>query len=430
MTHPTLRLLGTVSLRWALVPILILVTLGLLDSFIVADAREHGNAMGFGLVIWPFIPSAVHFGRFRAWPVLPVSRSDRRRAVWWVGVGLPLTWVILAMAGALVVVGLTAGVHAGSLRIAAALGAQVLAVTAAAAVFLLSTVLSSMARRRESLRPLAPWIAGGLACAVLGATFLPSPGPLIQLAAGAAALAASLMAYAFADKIGEAVERFRRGLPSSAPERPDVRMGHARGWAAMAPMALAALALVGGAALAATFFSPVMLSPEARASGAGAGQSPLAIVLVAWAVGGGVAIRTIRPLRILPMGAVALTLVLQGFTLAVAAAAFAAVGAAQALAGFADPRLYIFAFTSIPVLALNLPLNFRFGGRRAVYLVAVPIVLVTLVHLIPTSAGPVVAAASVVFTAAFWVWTWWELARGRDAYQPRLPIVRWRGAPG
>ena len=153
------------------------------------------------------------------------------------------------------------------------------------------------------------------------------------------------------------------------------------------------------------------------------------LVLVVWAIGGATIARAVRPLRLLPLGSATLTAIFQGFILIVAAAAFAAVWAVQALVGADSSQLYLFVTTSIPVLALNPPLNFRFGGRRVVWPVFVPIVLVTLARLIPSSTGPAIAAGSIAITAGLWVWTWWEISRGRGAYRAHPAIPRWRGLP-
>ena len=421
MTGTDMKLLRRARPQSIAIAILVAGTLGLFDAVWLTEPDGHGMPMWFNAGLWAFLPSVGYFSRFALWRVLPVSSADRRRAQWWVWLGLPLAWVFLGMSGGLLALAPFGRVHASALAITAALGAQVLLEVALVAVFLIGASL----RRRPGWRAAAPLLTVVLVIAVLGVALVRSPDRVVLAVMGGVALALALMAYAAADAIGRVLQGMgEAGEPAAAPAASEPG-GRTRGWAAMWPYAAAAVGLAAGAGAAVGYWSPMVIRPSSTP------VQMIVLIMVIWAVGGSGALRAVRVLRALPVGPAALTVILQGFMLAATGACFAAIWGVFNLTGNDMAGASVFFVAAIPVLALQLPLNLRFGGPRAAWLALAPLVLITMVRLLPAAAWPLVTIAGLGLTAVVWGWTWWELAWGRAAYrQQPAGLARWRGRGG
>jgi hypothetical protein len=361
-----LRLLKDVRPAWFVVASGVLLTLGALDGAWLYSPATWAGSLWFSGAVWAFLPSAPYLSKFRTWRVLPVSRLGRRQAQAWVALGLPLSWILLAMALALAIHAVVGGPQAAPPEIAKALGIQMLAMTAMAAI----AVGVAQARR---------------------------------LSLGALRAAA------------------KPGARNPAPGFP--------GWPALSPLVLASLAMAAASGVAVGFWPPSPGEPGPAGTASALPSQSLVIVLVIWAIGGSTPVRSVRALRALPIGALGLTAVLQGFVLAVGACAFAGLWTVYTVRGAETDRLATLAWAAIPILSLRLPLDFRFGGPKVLWLTIAPIVLITLARLIPPAAQPTAGIAGLGLAALAWGWTWRELSSGRGAYraQPVRP-ARWRGA--
>ncbi len=418
MSMAAIRLLRQIRPQGIAIAILAPVTLGLFDAVWLTEPNAPVVSNWFIGGIWAFLPSASYFSRFAVWRVMPVSSADRRRAQWWVWLGLPLAWVLVGMTGGILALAPFGRVHAGPLDITAALGAQIQMEVALASALLLGSSL----RRHPGWRAAAPLMTVALMIAVIGGSLVRTPDRMVLTGVGGVALALALMAYAAADGIG----RVLRGIGEDggiAASPPPGTSGRARGWAAMWPHVVGAMGLAAGAGAAVGYWSPMVIRPSSTP------VQMIVLIMVIWAVGGSGALRAMRVLRALPVGPAALTVILQGFMLAATGACFAAIWGVFSLTGndMADALMLFVA--AVPVLALQLPLNLRFGGPLATWLALAPLVLVTMVRLIPAAASPLVTIAAPGLTALVWGWTWWEMAWGRGAYRQQPAWTpRWRGS--
>jgi hypothetical protein len=424
MSPAIFRLLKDVRPFWVLFSLLMVLTVAAIDGVVLTNPNQENWRLWLGGAIWLLAPTAAYPGRFTVWRALPVASVERHRAQWWACLGLPLTWVAIAMAGALIVARAAFGIRARALDVAAVAGSEVLAVTALVAAIQFGSAL----RRTWWLRGARTWFPLALACLVFGGRFLRPPSAGLLAGMGGLTFLLALLAYAVADRIGEALDRLGRWAASRPGAHAPAHARAAKGWAAMAPTVLSAWIMSAASGSAICYSANLFMSGRTGLVGPDVGLGQLMIVLLAWAIGGSGIPRTVRVLRGLPLGPATLTAVLQGFLASIAAAAFLAMWLVLRFTGGDTAQLSLFVVSIVPVLSLNLPLALHFGSRHFLALIVVPIVLVNLARLIPATAGPVILAGSALLTAALWVWTWWELARGRNAYRPLPRLLRWRGA--
>jgi hypothetical protein len=153
----------------------------------------------------------------------------------------------------------------------------------------------------------------------------------------------------------------------------------------------------------------------------------IAVLSMVWVPGALISL-SIRALRGLPIGCVALTLILE---VIVAASAIIAIGCVALLFSVTHEntaRLPAYFFTILGLISLRLPTELRLGAQTAMILSIAPIMLLPVLILIAPSP---VAAAALVATVVGWIWTYWELSRGRHAYRQRpMVAARWRGPMG
>jgi hypothetical protein len=420
MSSRIARLLCDVHPIWLLAPLMVVPCMAAVDwGWIGGTTPRPAWAL---IALWAAFPSFPLFPKLAAWRVLPVSRTDRIRAQCWLYVGLPLVWSGVAMGLVVMVRAIGPGVRA--LDVAAALSVQLLAATALACALLFGRV----ARRSWRLRPLLSWLSIGLVVAVVGVSLLPLPGPAVLLPAGGAALVIVLLAYAFAERFGDLFDssgRLARVLPEAKRRAGG---GSARGWRALAPRMLGLAATGALCGLAGGFSYQVATGTLTGSRGASLPTTLVVLMSLFWLVGGTGVVRSVRALRLLPIGALGLTLALQAFILAIAGLVLAGIWAGGALAASDPAPLRVIACACIPVFSLRLPLDFRFGRALPMSLMLAPLILLPLARLAPEQAWPEALAGGLVLTVAIWIWTWWELTRGRGAYRPQPLPPRWREA--
>jgi len=137
---------------------------------------------------------------------------------------------------------------------------------------------------------------------------------------------------------------------------------------------------------------------------------------------------SIRILGALPIGCLRLALILQGM---IGTSAILIVGSLALLftATHQDStRLPAYFAVVLGLSSLRLPMQFRLGAQAALILTLTCVSLLPVLILIAPSP---VAVAAMVATVVGWIWTYWELSRGRHAYRQRpMVAARWRGPMG
>jgi hypothetical protein len=423
MSRNVRRLLLDVSPLWGTATAFAMLGVAGIDYALVAQPAGPGGATQFIAPWAAFFPSVMFAQKFPAWRALPLSSGERRRAQWWVWIGAPFGLLILIMAAVTLALGLKGWICADPAAIAGGLAGQIIA----AALLVATGVLARLLRGR-----LRSWsvllVCAGMAAVAAGMTRMRDLDPGLLMAGGLVVLLLAAAAYLNASGLGAALDRTIAALEPTALGSPD-GAGWARGWAAMAPWALAVTAVTVAAAVAVTY-SPSLLLGPAHAESARRGmpnQVALTLLMMTIILGAPIA-QAIRTLRILPLSAAGLTMVLQGFMLAVATLTFAVLWALFRVTGVDTSRVGFFFFAAVPILALRLPLSFRLESWWSILATAAPLILVPFLQLVPGWNTPWFKVLELGLVALIWVWTWWELAYGRGAYRaPHPALTRWRG---
>jgi hypothetical protein len=410
-------------------PLWVLMDLVLLALLVFMNWGWLFNVRSTSVVQW-FVPvfsifSGLLFApKLPAWQALPISAGDRRRAMWWLWIGLPLIRAVLCMILPLAVLTPLKGVHATPEGIVSVMEMQLLAVIPMGAIF----SGHGLIRRRFG-------VASGMVLVVplfmVGALF--SPLELSgsgALAGGAIAVVAlAVGSYVLTDWFGAATARLFDPREGPAAAGTSATRHGARGWAALLPYAFSAIVLAVAVAVAINYSMVAMLGPglAEHARRTLPGQMLMTVILLS-AIGGQAAPYALRALRALPLGPEALTAVLQGFMLAVTLLPAGVMWWVLSATGFDTSKLPILLFGMLPIVALRLPVNFRVGVQVGMFVTMVPMIGLLFLPFAPWTSSPWFDAAMVLAAALVWLWTWWEMACGRAAYRVLpLGLARWRG---
>lgn len=407
---------------WIALGMLATVLLGVMDWGWLFSVRNTQMIQWFVPLMGSFL-GAQFMPKMPAWQALPVPASDRRRALWWIWIGLPLIRIVLSMLAAWVGLGFWKAVHATPLQIMGMLGGQLVMTVIVGTIFSGTFVL----RRRYG-------VSGGIAViiplflmAALASLFrFDTPAEIAGVWIGALAL--TLATWAAADRAGAIAARLS-DRSEAAAKAPSETGGGVRGWAAILPPLLGVMVAAVAVTVLINYSLLRAISPDIHEGVRRnlPGQFILTGIVLS-AIGGQVAPYALRALRVLPIGPTTLTAVLQGFMLALLLIPVAAMWAVMRAMGMDTALVPAYLYAMVPIVALRLPVNLRTGIQIGAFISILPIFPLAFLRFAPWAQSPGFAALMLGLAIVLWVWSWWELAYARAAYRVQpIGLSRWRG---
>src|SRR3569833_1109060 len=211
-------------------------------------------------------------------------------------------------------------------------------------------------------------------------------GPAQMIGAAVLIVVLAAASYALAGPVANAAEA-AFSERSEAPSRPPAR-GRVRGWPVLAPYALSAIILAVAAVMAIDYSMVKMMGPNIadHARRVLPSKMIMSAVLLS-AIGGQAAPYALRALRVLPVGPVRLTLVLQGFLLAVVLAPVGVLVMVLRATGLDTSQVPIYFAGLILIVALRLPVNLRIGVQAGTFMAVLPAVGLVFLPFAPWTHG-------------------------------------------
>jgi hypothetical protein len=367
-----------------------------------------------------FAPAVMFQAKMPTWRLLPLSRRQIGRALWWAGMGAPLIVLTACLLAPFVILSLLGQTHANGADVLALLAGQ----WTVCFIVGLSFLAVRLAWRRFGRLGLAIATVGLVAVSLTSTLARLTPTPALRfwmIAAGLAALGGAAVIY----RIGALSILAAPLTPLAERTESKARLEGkgATGWSALF-LLYGRSALIGALCVVATDLIVRAVAPITH----GFDTSTLIIaIFVTWIATAFIPM-SIRNLGALPIGCLRLALVLQGM---IGASAILTIGSLALLftATHQDSaRLPAYFVVVLGLSSLRLPMQFRLGAQSALILTLMCVSLLPVLILIAPS--PVMVAAMVA-AGVGWGWTYWELSRGRHAYRQRpMVAARWRGPMG